>query len=239
MDPTGEPYNSNCPDGSARKRNGLDMPIPLSSVTHIEIGMFGTVAAGGSNAKASVATFQYRRTATVLTISKAAVETAFQAAICVPLTNALNARYAQTFNTVRYLDDATDFPSQVTRAVAGQIAGECLTTAESLFLLLRTGLRGKSYRGAKKLFPFSESDTTLATADLWNAGALARFATLAAAILAGFTDATGNVWVPQVVSKKLSQLTANPTTVVGNDVTSVLINKRVGTMRHRKVKSVY
>lgn len=215
------------------------MPIPLSSVTQIEVAAFGIVAAGGSNTRASVATFQYRRTATVLTISKTAVETAFQAAIMIPLTNALNARYAQTFNTVRFLNDATDFPNQVTRAVAGQIAGESLTTAESLFLLLRTGLRGKSYRGSKKLFPFSETDTTLATADLWNAGALARFATLAAAILAGFTDATGNVWIPQVVSRKLSQLTVNPTTVIGNDVTSVLVNKRVGTMRKRKVKSVY
>ena len=215
------------------------MPIPNSQQLHVEIIASGIVAAGGSNTKASASVFDFRRTATVLTINKANVEAAFQTAIMIPITNALNARYTQTFTTVRILDDAQDFPSQVTRAVAGAIAGESLTTAESLFLLARTALRGKSFRGNKKLFPFSETDTTLATADLWNAGALGRFATIAAAWLAGFTDADGNIWKPFIVSRKLSQLKVNPTTVVSNQVASVLVNKRVGTMRKRKVKSVY
>lgn len=215
------------------------MPIPSSSIRHIEIQANGLVSAAGSNAKKSVSVFNFRRTATANPVSKANIESAFQTAIMIPITNALNVRYAQTFNTVRFIDDALDAPSQVTRAVAGAIAGDSLSTICMAFLLFRTGLRGKSYRGAKKLFPFSESDTTGATADLWNAGALGRLAAINTAILAGFTDANGNVWVPEIVSRKLSTLTSNPTTIVANDITSALVNKRIGRMTKREVISVY
>lgn len=213
--------------------------IPDTSIFVAEVSMKGTVVAGGSNAVNSDAVFQYRRTTNVNTLSKSALETAFQANIAVPITNALNARYAQSMNTVRWVNDALDQPVPTSRAVAGAIAGECLPTTLSAFILTRTGLRGKSYKGSKKLFPFSEADTTLATADLWNAACLARLATIASAILAGFTDANNNVWVPVVLSRKLSSLAANPTTVVTNDITQALVNKRVGRMKRRQVKSVY
>ena len=85
----------------------------------------------------------------------------------------------------------------------------------------------------------SESDTTGGTDDIWNAGALGRLGTIAAAILAGFTDANGNIWKPIVVSQKKSQLRNNPTTVTFADINQVLVNKRVGSMRHRRVTSVY
>lgn len=215
------------------------MPIPSTSVEVVEIQAKGVVSAGGSNAVNSDSVFQFRRTSTAGAITKASIESAFQTAIMIPITNALNARYVQTMNTVRYVDDALDQPVATTRAVAGQIAGECLPTTISAFLLTRTGLRGKSYKGSKKLFPFSEADTTLATADLWNAACLARLATIAAAYLAGFTDSNGNVWIPVVLSRLLSQLTTNPTVVARYDITAVLVNKRCGRMKRRQVRSVY
>lgn len=215
------------------------MPIPLTSVTHCEIEMKGIVAAGGSNTVNSDAVFQFRRTSTVNTLVKANIEAAFQTAIAVPITAALNARYTQSMNTVRYINDAMDQPVPVSRAVAGAIAGECLPTHLAAFLLTRTGYRGKSFKGSKHLFPFSEADTTLATADLWNAACKVRLLAIASAWLAGFTDSDSNVWKPVCLSRKLSILNTNPTNVIAYDLTQILVNQRVGSMKRRKVKSVY
>ena len=215
------------------------MPIPANQVTHVEIHMKGAVTAAGSSQKLIDNVFVFRRTATVLAVPKAAIETAFNTNVVAPILLALNNRFTQSMNTVRYLNDATDYPLEVSQAGVGAIAGDSMPVSASAFILMRTGLRGKSYRGSNHLGPMSESDTTGATADLFNAAAQARLATVAAAILAGFTDGTGNVWVPSIVSRIQSVLKTNPTTIVANDVISCLPNKRVGWMRHRRPTSVY
>jgi hypothetical protein len=195
--------------------------------------------AGGSNAVPSDSVWQFRRTSNINTLSKSSLEAAFQTNIALNVVAALNARYAQTLTTVRWVNDAYDKPTSTTRAIAGSIAGECMPTSLSVFFLGRTAFRGGIHRGSKKLFPLSEADTTLATADLWNAAALARFATIAAAWLAGFTDGNGNVWKPVVLSRKKSSLSLNPTTVYVTDINEVAVNKRVGRMKKRMVASVY
>jgi hypothetical protein len=215
------------------------MPIPSNQVTHVEVIVNSLSAAGGSNSRFWASVFHFRRTNTALAISKTQVDTAFQAAIATPMFAALNITLTQQNNSLRWLNDALDAPQFVTHALVGAITGDRMMTADSAFILLRTGVRGKSYRGSKHLGPMSESDTTTGTDDVFNAAALTRLAAVASAILAGFTDAGGNVWVPSVVSRKLSQLTKNPTTMIANDVVATAVNKRVGTMRHRKVKSVY
>lgn len=215
------------------------MPIPSNQITIVEIAVTGNVAAGGSNSKPFVFVFHFRRTATVLAVSKTQVDTAFQAAIVVPLALALNITFTQANNQLRWLNDALDAPIAFSHASVGAITGDRMATIDASFLLMRTGLRGKSYRGSKHFGPMSESDSTSGTDDIWNAGCLTRLGAVAAAILAGFTDAAGNVWVPSVVSRRLSQLTTNPTTLVANDVVQIAVNKRIGSMRHRHVKSVY
>lgn len=215
------------------------MPIPANQITHCEIQVFGEASSAGSSAKRFDFTFHYRRTAVVLPLVKGDIDTAFQAAIVVPLGAALNNRYTQTRNTVRFINDALDAPTDFSHAVVGAVAGDSMAVACAAYFLLKTGLRGKSYRGGKHFGPMSEADTTAATADIFNAAALARFATLSAAMLTGFTDAGGNIWIPSVLSRKKSKLKTNPTTVVANDVVSILPNKRVGWMRHRRVESVY
>jgi hypothetical protein len=215
------------------------MPIPATSLVNIECVMNGVSAAGGSTNRLWAFVFHFRRTATIGPASKTAFETAFQANIAIPICAALNASYAQSNNAIRWLNDALDAPMFVTRAVAGSITGDRMMTADSSYILFRTGLRGKSYRGSKHLGPMSESDSTAGTDDIWNAGALTRLGAVALAVLTGFTDSGGNVWVPSVVSRKLSQMVTNPTIIVANDITAAAVNKRIGTMRHRKVRSVY
>jgi hypothetical protein len=215
------------------------MPIPANQIIHAEILMKGIVTAQGSNSQKFEAVFCFRRTSVTNPPSKSQLETAFQTNIATPVLLALNNTLTQTLTSVRWINDALDVPVEFTETGVGGRSGDAMAKHNAAYILFRTGLRGKSYKGSKHFGPLSESDTTAGTADLFNAAALALWATANAAILAGFTDAGGNVWIPCVLSRKLSQLRFQPTTVVASDVTAVLINKRIGRMRRREVKSVY
>jgi hypothetical protein len=216
------------------------MPAFAGVVATIEIKTVCNVTAAGSNTIITNLITHWRRTATVLTVPKTPIDTIYQSSIYVPVAAALNARSVQARNEIRYLDDANDPYTSFSHAVVGSIAGDAMATQDAAFLLLRTALRGRSYRGSKHLGPMSESDSTAGTENLFNAACLARLATIAAAILAGFTDSTGNVWLPVIVSRRPpSQLSVNPTTVVKNDVTAALVKKTIGSMLHRKAKSIY
>lgn len=221
------------------------MAIPANQLINIEIISKGIIAAGGSNAKAVNNVYTFRRTNTTLPVSKPNIEAAFQAAIMIPVTNALNAAYTQTGNALRFLNDATDPHQLVARAVAGQIAGARQQNYDAVAMTLRTAYRGKSGRGSKHFSPISEADTT---GDVLVAGAVTLWNLVKAALLAGFTDSDGNFWTLTIVSRfaevgpsgnpPLSQLKTNPTTVFSNDVFAILLDKTTGTMRKRKAATV-
>lgn len=215
------------------------MPISPSLITQAEVIVNGIVTAGGSNTRAAAQVYHYRRTSVVPPLSKSALATIFISTM-IPLIRAcLSTRYTGTNITVRWLNDALDAPFPTPSVGAGLVTGDSMPTTQAAFLLFNTGLRGKSYRGSKHIFPLAESATTTGTDDIFNAGALTYLGALAAGALGTLTDAGGNIWTPCVLSRKLSVLKTNPTTVLTNDVTAVLVNKRVGIMRHRKVKTVY
>jgi hypothetical protein len=216
------------------------MPIAATSMLNLEVHVHGICAAGGSTSRLSDFSFFYQRTNPSLPLpTKTQIDTAFQTAVVVPLGAALNARWLQTRNSIRYLDDALDAFVDFSHAVAGQVTGDSMATTLSAFILAKTGLRGKSYSGKKHLFPLSESDTTAATDDILNATALGHFTAFATAWLNGFTDASGNQWKSTVYSRHLSQAKVNPTNIIASLITSVLVNKRIGEMKHRKVASLY
>lgn len=212
------------------------MPIPVNQITHAEIVMRGVAAAGGSDAKNINLVFHFRRVAVVIAPTKAALEGTFNGAIAAPILAALNARYTQTFTDTRWVNDAQDPYTSVVRAGVGAIAGDSLSTDQSAYLLHRTALRGRSFRGSKHLAPMSESDVG---DDIWNAGCLARLATVNTALLTPLVDGTGNTWLYTIISRKISQTVVNPTTLFWVDVNQALVNKRIGTMLRRKVKSTY
>jgi hypothetical protein len=207
---------------------------------NIEVHVHGICAAGGSSAKFSDYSYFYQRQNPALPLpTKTQIDAAFQAQVVVPLGTCVNARWTQTRNSIRYIDDALDAFVDFSHAVVGSVTGDSMATTLAAFQIFRTGLRGKSYQGKKHFFPLSESDTVAGSDDLLDATALGRFTALATAELAGFTDASGNIWKPIVFSRKLSQVKTNPTTVVANLVTAIATNKRIGEMKHRKVASVY
>lgn len=212
------------------------MPIPLNQVTVAEIVMRGLIAAGGSNAVRTNFVFHYRRLAVAVDPTKAALNTIFQSTVGDVIALALNVDWAGSLNDVRWVNDAQDAYASITSTAVGAVTGDRLQTFCSAYHLLRTGLRGRSFRGSKHWGPMSESDIG---DDVFNAGALIRLNAIGTALATTLTDSTGNQWKLTLLSKKLSQLTANPTTVTVNDITQVITRETVGTMRGRKVESVY
>jgi len=212
------------------------MPIPLAQVTVAEFVLRGLIAAGGSNSVPTATVFHFRRLATSVDPTKAALNTIITTNVVAPIAAALNVDWSGTLQDIRWVNDVTDpYVSFVSSAV-GAITGDRLQTFAAAYLLLRTGLRGREYKGSKHLGPMSESDIG---DDVFNAGCLARLDTIAAALVSTHTDSTGNQWRLTLLSRKFSQLEANPTTVFTNDVTQVLRRETIGTMRGRRVTHVY
>ena len=197
--------------------------------------MKGSIAAEGASVRNVEFVFHFKRTTNVHAVDKGHIAAAFQTAIGSVVLAALNIAYTQTANWVRFLDDALDSYQSTTEAGVGAITGDPLGDLVAVVLQLKTGMRGKSYNGSKHFAPASESDSIGNTI---NAGAQTNFNAIGTAIVAGFTDSDGNVWLPTIFSRHLSQVRTNPTTVIANQVTSTLLNKTLGTMRRRKSKTV-
>lgn len=215
------------------------MPIPLNQVRVAEVSLKGLIDAGGSNSVNTNFVFHFRRTAVSVNPTKAALNTIFQSAISAKVALALNAKWSASLNDIRWVNDAEDAYVSFSNTDVGAVTGDRLDTFTAAYLLFRTGLRGRNFRGSKHLAPMSESDVTTPDEDIWNSGALTRLAAINTALLAGMTDSTGNNWVFTILARKLSTTRTNPTNVITNDVTSALVNKRTGSMIRRKVKSVY
>jgi hypothetical protein len=196
--------------------------------------MKGSVAARGSNVVPVTNVFVFERTTMANPRVKANVDVAFQAAIGDTIVAAVNEDYTQSSNEIRWLDDATDIPVSQTNVNTGAITGERYETFTAAYLLFRTSFRGT--RGGKHIGPISEDDIN---GDQLTVAALARMQAIADAVLAGFTDSDGNVWVPVVIQSASAVLDSNPTLFNPAPVISAKARKTLGTMRRRKVKGVY
>jgi len=216
------------------------MPIPNNQIRVAEIKMQGIRSTQGSTSKNYEFVFHYRRTTVSNIPDEVILEASFQSNIATALVALLNESYTQTANTVRFVDDALRATEIVSRSLAGGVSGDSMPAHASNFILYRTALRGKSYRGSKHFGPLSESDTTAASADVLNAAAITAWNAMITGLSSPMPDSNGNVWVPCVMSKAApAQYRVNPTNVITNDATLLLLNHRIGTMNRRKVKSIY
>lgn len=201
---------------------------------YAEITMLATSAADPTSTKAIANVYHFRRLAGPGSAIKAQLNAAFQTAIGDVLLNALNEDYGQTFNVVRFFDDALDLPEQFTQTGVGQISGQRLPDFVTASIGLKSAVRSRSGRGRKSLGPISESSTT---GDELSAGAITLFGLYATALATGFTDASGNVWIPVIKSgKPPAQYVVNPVVVVSYDVVSVVVNSILGVLKRRKVR---
>lgn len=211
------------------------MPIPDAQKLVVEVTHKGVIAAGGGSTRNTANVYHFYRNTVGAAQNNITVANAFIANMVGPITDALNVDFATTEVTCRCVNDATDFPQSVANATAGQVAGDRLPDFACVSLLLRSGLRGANYRGSKHLGPFSESDIG---DDILNAGALVNVTAIKTALLLGMVDAGANTWLLCVLSRTLSQLSVNPTTVITSLVSDILINKNLGTLKRRKIPTV-
>jgi len=209
------------------------MAAPVTN--HIELVLKAQMTAAGSNSRPSFNVFTFRRLTNTNPFVKANVKAAFVTAIAVPIVAAINARWVSYAISIRSLDDALDAYADIAYVATGAIATDSHPTEAAVKMGLQTGLRSRNYLGSKHFTPLSEADTT---GDVLTGTGLTNWQAVQAAILAGFTDSDGNQWTPTVVSRTLSQLKTNPTTVDYADVTAVTLNTTIGTMRRRRVRSV-
>lgn len=204
----------------------------------VEIAMLGYSVARGGSTKNLANVYQFYRTNAINPRVKANVEAAFQASIGAAVLAALSVDYTQTNTTIRWIDDGTDAPVSFTEVGVGAIAADRLPDHVCATVRMKSGMRGIASRGSKHYGPIGEDDTT---GDCLKTTPLARFNSIAAAILLGFTDSDGNVWVPILVSRVVRThpiFNANPTSFVWSQVVSAGANKSLGSMKRRKIKSV-
>jgi hypothetical protein len=197
------------------------------------------MSAAGSNPINTDFVFHYRRITLVVAPNKANIANAFQSGPLAAIAAALNNTWTAQFVRVRFPNDPLDMFLDTADASTGTISGDRMSSEDSAYLSFTTSKRGKSYRGGKHIAPMSESDTTSGSEDIFNAACLTRLAAINTAFLAGLTDSDGNQWVAAVLSRKLSNFAVTPCVLELNDIVSAKVNKRIGSMLRRKVKSVY
>jgi hypothetical protein len=148
----------------------------------------------------------------------------------------LSVDYVYVTTIGRYLDDATvQYSTSAVNGVSGAVALPRLPTDVAIVMPLRCVQRGKNFRGSKH---FSGIPTATVTKDEINVGSIAAWNAIAAAILLPINPGGGPALDPCVVSRSLSQTKTNPTLILGSLVNAVLVNKTIGTMRHRKERTV-
>lgn len=209
--------------------------IPLAQCQVAEVIIHGTMAAGGSSVAPAISVFHLKRTTTVNPWSNANIGAMVVATYLVPLLAASNTRYTPNRVSVRCVNDATDMPIDTAAPGNGAIATDGLPSDDAVCFILKTALRGKKYQGAKHFAGPNEVDTT---DDILTGAGKTRWKAVGASLLAPQGDASGNTWNLCVLSRSLSQLKVNPTTVVSNNVSGINIDLNIGTMRRRRSKTV-
>jgi hypothetical protein len=157
-----------------------------------------------------------------------------------PVLAALNVDYVQEQTSIRFFENPADAQTFFAETGTGAITGDRLPDYCAGVIQLHAGIRGKVGRGSKHYGPIAEDSTTgddLKTADV------TRFAAIGAAIIAGFTDAQGNIWVPGMkaaarVGKPYNYVLPLPTITGWTDLVSYVVNKSLGTMKRRKIRTV-
>jgi len=204
----------------------------MSSLSeYVQIVQIGHAASGTEpRTKPVINVHNFKRAAILPTLSKANIRTAFNANVQTLLSALLSVSYIADWNDIRFLDDPLDPYDRAASAIDGGVSGDSLPSIVNVTQQLKTGIRGRTYRGSKHYGPIAESTTTL---DQLQATPYGLWQTFLGYYIGGFTDSDGNVWTPVVVSQKFS--TFNPTTAVVSaaTVTMGLTNQTLGYMRRR------
>jgi len=161
---------------------------------------------------------------------------AFKDFIDTVLSAALSDTYVADSVTGRFMDDPTTGATVVGNDLVGAISGDRATGFNAVTIRLASAGRGRNYRGSKHFAPIAESDTLK---DALNTTPLTRWQAVASAIndLVSVADGQGNIWGLVILSRNLSDLTANPSVFSGADFTAATTNARIGRMIRRQERA--
>jgi len=135
----------------------------------------------------------------------------------------------------RWLDDVTvPYVDGSVTLGSGTITTARLPSDVTVRLELETQTRGKSFKGGKSYRPIAESQVT---GDELSSSGYTAWLAMKAALESGIV-VTGQNASHCVVSRILSQLRTNPTTIIGAAVYQAALNKTLGTMKGRHRRSV-
>lgn len=163
-----------------------------------------------------------------------AVANQFLAALWAPIASQLSVGYVGVTTWARYIDSALNAWQTAGVPANGALALPRLTSAVAVVTPLRTAFRGKQYRGSKHFGPVAAAQVVN---DELTAAAVGTWGPLLAGLTAQL-NVGGMMYSPCILSRTLSQLRQDPTNIQVAKVTTALLNKTIGTMRHRKEKTV-
>lgn len=179
--------------------------------------------------------FHFRLTAGALD-SRINILNSFNTTIRQPFTvNLATTDYTVVDIKCRLIDDALEQFTVLPIGVAGLQALPRLPGDTAVVTPFKTLLRGKNFRGSKH---WSAIPLAMVTKDELNGVGIAAWGAFVPVLFAGLITSGGSQMFPIVLSRTLSQLRTNPTTIIGADVSIALLNKTIGTMRRRKEKTV-
>lgn len=195
----------------------------------------GSLAAAGSNVKASGNTLYYRLSTQVVAPTKTALNTVFAANVIVALLAACNVRWTPVSNNIRNIADASDAELPFVLAGAGAIATDSSPSDDAVVVCLLSGARGKQGKAYKHFGGLNEIDTT---GDVLTGAGLARWQAVRDAVKLVLTDALGNIWTPFIRCNLQAEYVTPPIIVRGYDANGGYLATIPGTMAKRKAKGV-
>lgn len=212
------------------------MPVaPNASKTIAQVIVKGNLASAGGQSKDIDLTFWYRRTAVLIAPTKLSLSNAFLAGPYAAMLAAFNVGWTLGTTNIRWFDDVFDPTTTTSLAGVGAIATDRAASFNSVYMLFRSGVRGRRFIRGMHFPAVNEIDTT---GDVLTGAGLVRWQAVQTSLIASLTDSLGNIWNPCVVTYKGSTWKTAPTAVTYNDVTQIVLDLNLGTMRKRKVATV-
>ena len=210
--------------------------MPLADIEKVdfEIKVVGTLAALGGQSQQTITPLHYRRTTFGNPYVGAGALTAFLAQHQVPWLAAASVSWSWDRVTIRCLNSPTETEVTANVAAAGVVAGDMLPSYCAAVITKKTALRGKSYRGRCYVPGVPETGTT---GNACTVPQLALYDTLANLLDLPFVAAPAVTFIPTVLSRKLSNLIADPSVVVATPILDCFTRSVLGRLSSRRSRT--
>ena len=211
------------------------MPLADVDKVHFEITVRGTLAALGGQSQSTVTPFHYIRTTFANPHLGANAIAAFHTACQAELLACCNLNWSWDRTTIRCLNSPTETEVTANVGLPGGIAGDMLPSYCAGIITKKTALRGRSYRGRSYIPGVPETGTTGNAA---TAGQLALYNALADKLDLPITAAPAITYIPAVLSRKLSNLIADPSIVIATPILDCFARSVLGRLSSRKSRTL-